>query len=220
MALTVVSFCGYLCNQSMSWRPEDFDSYKWVQTLKGHDVNKCALVPVRGNLKRLSNANASDALDWFGQFVADYLKKQQIEGPFYVVPVPNSDCTAAASKPRTKRLAKAICNELSDGSQVLDCLRWKKNLGSASKEGGPRDAEILYENMNILKEETNDLDEDRPVLLVDDVTTSGGHLRACAAKLSTKGIKTEIVLCGGKTVYDQTRSAFHICEDKIQEFKP
>ena len=30
---------------------------------------------------------------------------------------------------------------------VVDCLRWKKDLESASSEGGPRDAGILYNNL-------------------------------------------------------------------------
>jgi len=44
----MVCFCGYFCNYSMRWRSEDFDSYKWVQALKGKTLNKHAYVSVRG----------------------------------------------------------------------------------------------------------------------------------------------------------------------------
>jgi orotate phosphoribosyltransferase len=55
---------------------------------------------------------------------------------------------------------------------------------------------------------------------VDDVTTSGGHLKACAAKLTARGLKVAIVICGGKTVYDQSKAAFHTYEDELDEYEP
>src|SRR5487761_479630 len=104
MPLVVVCFCGYFCNQTMPWRSEDFDSYKWVQALKNRALNKHAYVPVQGTSKYLSNANLGDAAKWLGVFVADYLKKCKVTGPFLVVPVPNSDCVASSNtKPRTRK---------------------------------------------------------------------------------------------------------------------
>lgn len=217
----MVCFCGYFCNYSMRWRSEDFDSYKWVQALKGKTLNKHAYVPVHGQQKYLSNDNVEDAAKWFGIFVADYLKKHRINGPFLVVPVPNSDCVASSdTKPRTRRLAKAVCDALKDRSTVLDCLRWKKNLSSASADGGPREVEILYGNLTVLKGLLEDVDDRSSVLLIDDVTTSGGHLRACAAKLESKGLSVDIAMCGGKTVYDQDNSAFHTYEHPLDEYEP
>jgi hypothetical protein len=221
MPLAVVCFCGYLCNESLRWRPEDFDSYKWVQALKVRELNKYALIPVNGVKKRLSNDNLPDALEWFGIFVRDYLTKKKMSGPFLVVPVPNSDCVSTSSKkPRTKKLAQAICDALGDGSEVLDCLRGKKNLGSASEDGGPREAAILYRNLVTLDDVLEGADDGLSVLLVDDVTTSGGHLQACAAKLGSKGLSVDIVMCGGKTVYNQDNTAFHIYEYNLDEYDP
>jgi len=59
----------------MGWRSEDYDSYKWVQALKGEQLNKYALVPVKGNYRRLSNQNLPDAIQWFAELVADYLQQ-------------------------------------------------------------------------------------------------------------------------------------------------
>jgi len=224
MPLAVTCFCGYFCNQSIRWRPEDFDSYKWVQALKGRSLNMHAFVPVRGENKRLSNSNLDDAIKWFGVYVADYLKKHKIVGPFLVVPVPNSDSLATSTtKPRTRKLAKAVCDELDDGSTTVDCLRCRRNLGSASKEGGPREAEIIYRNLTVLKDvlraALKSANEGTKVILVDDVTTSGGHLRACAAKLDSEGLTVNYVMCGGKTVYDQDNKAFYTYEYKLDEYK-
>ncbi len=192
-----------------------------MQALKNRALNKHAYVPVRGTNKYLSNANLGDAAKWLGVFVADYLKKRKVTGPFLVVPVPNSDCVASSNtKPRTRKLAKAICDTLADGSAVPDCLRWKKNLGSASDHGGPRETEIPYGNLAVLRDLLKDADDHFSVLLVDDVTTSGGHLRACAARLESKGLSVDIIVCGGKTVYDQNNEAFHTYEYTLEEYEP
>lgn len=221
MPVTVISFCGYMCNRSLVWRKdEDYHSYKWVQALKRKPVNGYAHVSVRGARKYLAEGNKDDAAAWFGMFVADYLRKNRVDGPFLVVPVPNSDSILPSNRPRTRRMARTVCGELNDGSTMLDCLRFKRDLGSARDEGGPRDAETLYKNLAVLKDSLKDVDTELDVLLVDDVTTSGGHLQACAAKLEAHGLTVKLVFCGGKTVYDQTKKAFHIYTDVLSDYQP
>jgi hypothetical protein len=223
MPLEVVCFCGYYMNKAVPSRQEDWYSYKWIQALKGHSVNGYAKVPVRGVSKRLTHENRSSAVEWFGIFVGDYFESGDIGGPFVVVPVPNSDCTGDSGvKPRTRKLAKAICDVFDDGSFMVDCLRWKKNLGSA-REGGPREPDILFKNLALQKDDLRgaleDLEDGTAVILVDDVTTSGGHLQASAAKLNTFGMKVDHVVCAGKTVYDQTNPAFYNYEYSLEEFE-
>ena len=136
MPLAVVCFCSYFCNRSLMWRGEDFDSFKWIKALKGEEIRGYATVPVNGTWRRLTNANVDSAVDWFASIAAEHLKKRKIKGPFIVIPVPNSKCVVSSTvKPQTRKLAKALCDVLGDGCTVVDCLRWKKNLGSASKEG-------------------------------------------------------------------------------------
>lgn len=230
MALKVASLCGYLCNVSIPWRKGargDHDAHDWIQALKGKHFNGYAQVPVCGTLRRLTDENASDAIHWFGEMAVAYLKARKIGGPFVIIPVPNSfSLVDSSAKPRTRRLAKAIAEQLADDSVVLDCLRFKQNLGSASSEGGPREAEQIYKNLVVLRDEVASFFEevedakDHYVLLVDDVTTSGGHLQACAVRLDKVGLEVDSVICGGKTVYDQARGAFDIREDELDEYEP
>lgn len=84
----------------------------------------------------------------------------------------------------------------------------------------------MHTNLAVLRDEIGELrkdvehPEDYHVLLVDDVTTSGGHLQACAARLKKADIEVGSVICGGKTVYDQSRKAFDIYEEELDEYKP
>jgi len=231
MALRVASLCGYLCSGDVVWRRGaggDFDAHDWIQALKGKSFKGYAQVPVCGTTRRLSDENASDAIQWFGEMAAAYLSAKKIAGPLVIIPVPNSSSVINSTvKPRTRKLAKALAERLGkDGTVVLDCLRWKEDWGPASKGAGSRDAAKLCENLAVLREHisafVNEVEdpETYTVVLVDDVTTSGGHLQACAAKLKKAGVVVDSVICGGRTIYDQKYKPFDVREEKLDEYEP
>ena len=217
MPLKVVCFCRYFAARDTPWRQEDWDAYHFVRALKGYELRGYGHVPVNGVLRRLSKQNASSAIEWFARFVAGYLTKKKITPPFVVIPVPNSACTVrSTTKPHTQKLAKEICDCIGAKAKAVACLRWKKDLGSASKEGGPRDADTLYGNSVL----TVDFNDQTTVVLVDDAITSGGHLKACAAKLGRAGADVVIAVCGGRTTYDQGNKPFEIAEEFLEDYEP
>jgi hypothetical protein len=153
MSLIVSSLCRYFANRGLQWRQDDFDAYMWVQAIKGNQLKGYAHVPVQGVRKRLNNQNLASAIDWFGTMAVQELARRKLAEPFLLIPVPNSGCVVDSSNPpRTRKLARAIVDELKDDSLVVDCLRWKENLGSASHGGGPRSPKILYNNLVVLKD--------------------------------------------------------------------
>lgn len=216
MPLRVVSFCSYLATINVPWRPEDWDANKFVHAIKGHELNGYARVPVLGTLRRLNNANLDSAIDWFAEIAVDYLTRKRIKPPVGFIPIPNSGSTVRSSgRPQTAKLGKSITQKVGAGAHLLDCLRWKKNLGSAGAQGGPREASVLYENLSI----TDEL-KAVPYVLVDDVLTSGGHLQACAARLKEKGATVLMAVCAGRTVYTQPRNAFATIEEMLEDYEP
>jgi len=48
----------------------------------------------------------------------------------------------------------------------------------------------------------------------------GGHLRACAAKLKGLGLRVEVAVCGGKTLYDQSEDPFEVFKEVLDDFEP
>jgi predicted amidophosphoribosyltransferase len=83
-------------------------------------------------------------------------------------------------------------------------LHWHKQLPK-SAEGGPRDFDTLFANLRI----KTDLPKGN-LILVDDVATSGGHLKACAAGLRHFGGDVEHALCAAQTVNARPASIFSI----------
>lgn len=216
MPLSVACFCSYLASIISGWRQSDWDAYKFVHATKGNPVRGYASIPVVGRRRRLNSSNAASAATWFGEMVENYLDSEGIRPPFGLVPIPTSSFTKSTpGSPTTAKLAKAIAQQVGQGAKAVDCLRWKKVLPSASKQGGPRDARTLYDNLLLIR----DL-EPGPHILVDDVLTGGGHMQACTAFLEEKGATVILGVCAGRTVHEQPRDPFRIIVEELDDFNP
>jgi predicted amidophosphoribosyltransferase len=142
--------------------------------------------------------------------------KQNLDTPIILVPVPNSSCcTQNDDVPRTVALAEAIVAEQTYTS-VLDCLRWTREMESASKEGGTRDPQELYDNLVL----TERLPEKGAYLLVDDMKTTGGHLQAARFMLLEQEVECDLAICGGRTVWDHDQNPFSMAEEEIDDWSP
>lgn len=215
MPLRVISFCYYLTDVSCSWRGRDFDAHDFVKASKGHPPNGYAQIPILGKIHRIDNTNLNLSADLFAELVGEYLQKNPLGSPLRLIPVPNSGSVAPDSAPQTAALAHAIAKKLRNGATVVDCLRWKIRLPSASAAGGTRDSRQLYQNLVHTAPIGNG-----PYILVDDVLTSGGHLSACAAYLRGKGATVTEAFCVGRTTQAQPNRPFDTIEDMLEDYEP
>jgi predicted amidophosphoribosyltransferase len=214
MALRVISFATYLTNVDVVWRGEDYDALKFVKAIKGKPINKYAYVPVGKAKRLLEERNADDAIAWFGEMAIAPTRNLRIPRPLIFVPIPNSSCTSTNGKvPRTTRLAKALLVQSGEG-EVWDRLRWKAVM-TPSSQGGTRDPQELYDNLVVAKEPPKG-----SLVLVDDVRTTGAHLRAAAARLVEKGARVPLAVCAARTVLNQDQEPFSILEEQLEDFKP
>lgn len=196
MVLSVRVHCGYpsYAESGEGWNNLDWDAFKLVKALKGKPINGYATVRrLSGQSVRITADNTGPAFEVFGEWGA---RTVQDHGPArgLIVPVPAADCLALSQDPKGRRLADAIAIGLPT-FQVVDALHWDVEHPKAS-EGGPRDFATLFGNLRV----HTGL---RPshVVLVDDVMTGGGHLRACAEGLRAFGHQVELAICAARTVH-------------------
>jgi predicted amidophosphoribosyltransferase len=221
--LRVISSCTYLTSvEGALWRPRDYDAHDFIQAIKGRPVNGFAQIPVRNVVRRLADENRDRALVWFGQMVADAALRYGLAMPMALVPIPNSDCAVDLRHvPRTVALADALGVELrkltTGDVVVVDVLRWSEPL-VAAHAGGPRDARYLFDRCRVTGDHS--LLQHRRIALVDDVLTSGGHLRACAARLLQSGYRVDVSVVAGRADHTQVGEPFSIRLDEIADFAP
>lgn len=215
MALTVASFTPYLSfNSPVRPRQKDWPPIKFVQALKGKPIKGWAHIPVRGGYYRLEQENAELSLAIFAEMASNYLVEKKVTPPVVLVPVPNSSCTIDSGiAPRTVALANALAGRLKPAS-VWDCLRWIRDVGSASAGTGTRDPQELYDALVLTEEEMLE----GTYILIDDVKTTGGHLQACRAVLAEA--ECDLAVCGGRTVWDHTEEPFTFREEEVEDWWP
>lgn len=196
MVLSVRVHCGYPSYVELgeAWNQDDWSAFKLVQALKGRPINGYAnLQRPNGGWVQINAENPQRAFDLFGEWAELQIRQQ---GPLagLIVPVPASDCLALGADAKGRRLAEAVANRLAH-FEVSEALCWAEQFPKAS-EGGPRDPEMLYANLLVRTGMAS-----RHIVLVDDVTTSGGHLLACAQGLRAFGHVVDHAICAARTLH-------------------
>jgi len=212
--LHVVCFSTYIA-ESTQQTNRHHDVRNFLLALRGEQIQGESRIPVGAEERTLTNHNANDSIDWFGEMVTSYLETCHIQPPFSLVPVPTSKTTLDASAgPWTSLLAISIASNGLEGVSVMDMLRWKEPLEPPSQ----RDQTVseLYENLAILQP----LLEGSRVILVDYLFTGSATLRACAAGLRRHGGNVLLGLCAGRTATKSTHDPFTVVTGGLHRFDP
>ena len=94
-------------------------------------------------------------------------------------------------------------------------LRWDEPMPSASQEQGPRDPAELYPHLELRGTLRH---RQRTHVLVDDVLTTGGHLRACAAFLASRGVVAGFAVCAARSDPAPQVNPFQDRVDALDDF--
>jgi predicted amidophosphoribosyltransferase len=173
-----------------------------VKAIKGEEVNGFAYLNLGGILYRLDRSTAlQDVVAYVGKAILAEVGERLSE-PHYLVPIPNSSCTTThAQQPKVCSLANAIAS-LNGTTKVWDGLRWGEERLKSSM-GGNRNRKTLLENYRSL----GSVPQDAPVILLDDVATTGNHLLAAGDFLRARGADCQLAIVVGRTVHDTSQKA-------------
>ncbi|HYI01549.1 hypothetical protein [Hyalangium sp.] len=218
MPLTVVSLCTYLTRGP--WGPDDHTALKFIKALKGTPFNGYAMFPVGSNKMRLVSGDQAAATACFAKVASHHLVQEKMcgESPVRLVPIPSSNAvngkkfTRFPARNMANLLAAALVDRGVEDVRVADILRWKAPK-PASHTGGSRDALMLYQNLLV----TEMLDEEASYVLVDDVCTGGGHLRASARRIEKADGSVAFGVCAGRTAQESPDDPLAIITEPLRD---
>ena len=208
--LTVHSLICYLTAvDGVVWRQEDHLSNKMVKCLKGEAINGYFEVKVSGRPKVFKEENKEEFIDVLCGNVAKKITSL-IGVRFTIIPVPNSSATTSIKADfRTYSIAKRIAQLGGSGAHAVAALRWKTAMLS-SRKGGSRDLQVLHDNLELMHKPVG------PIILFDDVMTTGAHMKACQRKLMEAGITPTQAISVGRATWDQKEKPIGWVEEVLQ----
>lgn len=225
MALPLVAFCSHY-TESFPMGPDGkadnatrvWDAVKVVKAVKGAEVKGYAHMPVLGRERRFDSRNAASVFVWLGEWGAHQLEEREREVRWTAVPIPNSDAVKDSDETGpAHKLALAMAEKITGGVvMVADVFRWRTRLGKTHLGNGSRDPATLYPVLRM----TQSLTARKRVVLVDDVMTTGGHLRAAAARLRSEDCYPVLALCVGRNTDDLPQNAFTMITEELEDFVP
>jgi hypothetical protein len=217
MPLPVISFSTYLTiADGVAWRPDDYNVRDFVLAIKGKEIAGYASVRCRREWKRFESSNREDVVGWFGEMVAEYADGQPLPDSCVLVPIPGSRVDVRfQGTPRVTALAEAVAAALPSSPPMRDVLQWDSPIVSSRLMAGTRDVAALYRRLRLIGTV-----EGERVVLVDDVLTLGGHLRACAAKLRSAGADVLLGLCAARADQVPAKDPFAVRCEILSDFEP
>jgi len=205
--LRVVFRLQYLTVFVEEMRPRDHDATHLVKAVKGRPLNprQYSNVSIDGKTIPIRDGKKERALEWFAEWAVPIVDSHA-KGRKVLIPIPSSKTVAASPDDfRTALIARAIAEKCTSSVVVAPILRWSKTMPSASEEGGSRDPRVLYPNLLLISGIPSGA-----CILIDDVTTSGGHLIAAAWKLADVKREVSLAICCGCTTHEQLDDPFSV----------
>ncbi|PYF03860.1 hypothetical protein BJ122_105117 [Rhodopseudomonas faecalis] len=201
--MLVQHYCYYLTDWAgISPRQQDFDTNKVVKCLKGQPINGYAQIGIAGLSIRLEQSSKEEFLARLWTFIGKDVAKTLRETTT-IVPIPNSSAVVGASPNyRTLSFASSMASASSGKLVAEDCLRWRSAAPAVHTTAGHRSPEPRYDNLVVVQKPT------RPVILFDDVVTSGSSFIAAVWRLSEIGAALNKGLVVARSTCNQEPNMF------------
>lgn len=180
-----------------NYESSDYPPNKFVKCLKGAPVNGYTNVTdVDGFSREISGANRNTAFYVFAKWALRQLQAIGIPN-ISLVPIPSSSHVDPAAMFTARKLCDAINGFPGIEYEVIPCLTQKEAVQGSSK-GGSRKFVDIRDNLVCHA----DL-QGKTVALVDDVVTSGNHLKASATILRNHGAIVGHAISAARTIWER-----------------
>lgn len=210
MTLWVHATGAYRSDVASKWRPADYNIRNLVKALKGEPFKGYSNIAFDGKTYIFTAADTAPAYKVWANWAASKLRDLKL-GKVSLVPVPSSSQVQYGQNTCPVRMADAIAELTPELAVVGNFLRHKAQQPKAHSEGGTRNphsiAAVLASNV---------ADKSRPIVLVDDVKTTGGHLLAAASLLRNRGVTVEHVLVAGRAVWDAVEDPYKVPAEDLE----
>jgi len=201
------ALCGYPAYKG--YNDADFQARNLVKSLKRQSFNGYSLIRGQDGVERRVDAESPDAaLRIFTAWALPVLNSLGL-GRCVLVPIPSSQHVERGQQFTANRLAEAI-NVRADGAYVVEPCLTQREAVLASSKGGSRKYVDIRENLVCHSEFRGER-----VVLVDDVCTSGNHLKASAEILRRAGAEVGHAICAGRTVWERPPNIFSIPVENV-----
>lgn len=191
------------------WHSRKFSIAVKERTLNGY----LDFLGNNGRILRIDEGNIEYCRRIFGRFIFNKLKDLDSTN-LSVIPIPSKDGLVGAS---TFRSLAMLREALSNQDLLIEpVLRFTTKLEKAHA-GGSRSRTFLAKNMTL-----TGMPSTNPIVLVDDILTSGNSILASYDVLKRSGINVKCAIVCGFTDHDVSASAFerrtHHLETELREF--
>jgi predicted amidophosphoribosyltransferase len=206
-------YCTYLTETNgIEWTNENYQAMNMVKAIKGSDYKGYISIMINGVEKRIYSENASEFSKRSHQPLAKIISNKYGDG-VTIVPIPSSKTTKQnCDKFITRYMAERAAKVIGGGCKCAPILVFKEEMPS-SRSGGNR-SPYFIESQLIITGETK-----LPIILLDDVMTLGGHLKAACWKLQSDGMKVIGAVTFARTVKDNSLAAFGPHTEKLDVSK-
>lgn len=202
MTALPLRFWSYYLTQAGQWRQEDWSARSLVCGAKQE--------PFKGELRitidKVPRTFRTDTIEEFVTWVMGKMGssfRADIAGPVSFVPIPNSNVAVGSCvQGRTHALAEHVAAGHGAGSEVVSSIIWDAPRQKAHKSKEYRRPELYQPHMHYVAAPRY------PVVLFDDVVTSGSQMIAAARVLRDQGVNVVHGLALAKAVSDQREGAF------------
>jgi hypothetical protein len=212
MTLWVRAFGAYRAEIASGWRSQDYLVRNLVKSLKGEQFKGYSDFKVGEKFHQINAQDNRAAYYLWSNWAGVRIRNDLNLGKVALVPVPSSSQTQFVQDTCPVRMANSVAALIPQAAVVGNFLRHKTAQPKAHSEGGTRDADQIAATLACRVTDTS-----LPVVLIDDVMSTGGHLKACAQVLREHGLTVEHVLLAGRTVWEVVPNPYSVPSEDIED---